>query len=262
MAETIHSVERVLGLIEVLAAASEGSGVGSLARESGLPPSTVHRMLSVLCRAGYARQEVDTDRYVLTPRIFEIGCLAVDRLDLRSIGQQHLRQLRADTCETAHLCILDDDTALCIDRAVSENVNRIDPPVGYRNPLHSTAVGKVFLAFGKPEETAQWISRLDLKRYTPHTTCSPGELRTDVRTTSEQGYAVDWDENELGIRCIAAPVFDHAGSLVAALGISGPSVRLTDVRREALARSVIDAAEAFSKDLGYRGALVELQRRR
>ena len=261
MTKTIYSVERVLGLIELLAELPEGAGIAQIAHASGLPPSTVHRMLRVLCSAGYMRQDCESDRYMLTPKLFEIGSLVVDRLDLRSVGGPHLRQLRADTSETAHLCILDGLSALCIDSAVSANRNRIDSPVGHRDPLHSTAVGKVFLAFATPEEAADRISRIDLPRYTSHTICTPGELKEDLQATRDQGYALDWDANELGVRCIGAPVFDHTGSLVAAVGISGPSVRITDDRRDVLARCVTDSAENFSKDLGYRVALAELQGR-
>jgi IclR family KDG regulon transcriptional repressor len=262
MTKTIHSVDRVLGLIELLSQQPEGAGVGQIAQASGLPPSTVHRMLRVLCAAGYARQDCESDRYMLTPKLFEIGSRIVDRLDLRSVGGVHLRQLRAETSETAHLCVLDGLSALCIDSAVSPNRNRIDSPVGHRDPLHSTAVGKVLLAFARPEEAADTMSRLDLPRYTPRTICAPGELKQDLAITRDRGYALDWDENELGARCIGAPVFDHTGSLVAAVGISGPSVRLTDDRRDVLARCVVDAAENLSKGLGYHIALAELERRR
>ena len=234
MAKTIYSVERVLGLMEILSEHPDGAGIAQIANASGLPPSTVHRMLRVLCAAGYTRQDCESDRYMLTPRLFEIGGRVVDRLDLRSVGGAYLRQLRADTSETAHLCILDGLSALCIDSAVSANRNRIDSPVGHRDPLHSTAVGTAFLGFAKPEEAAEMISRLDLPRYTPNTICTPGELKQDLQVVRDRGYALDWDENELGVRCIGAPVLDHTGEVVAALGISGPSVRIPEARLDIL----------------------------
>lgn len=258
MAKTIFSVERILGLMELLSEMPEGAGVLQIASASGLPPSTVHRMVRVLCAAGYARQDHQTDRYLLTPKLFEIGSRVVDRMDLRTVGAGHLRQLRAETSETAHLCILDGLSALCIDSAVTTSRNRIESPIGHRDPLHSTAVGKAFLAFSTPEVAADLISRLELSRFTVHTLCAPGELKEDLQRSRERGYALDWDENELGARCIGAPVFNHTGELVAAIGISGPSVRITDARRDALARCVIGAAEGFSKDLGYHRSVVEL----
>lgn len=244
----INAVRRTLQLIERLSEDSSGKRVLQLAEETGLPPSTAHRILQTLSSAGYVRQDANTSVYRLTGKLLDIGSRAVIGRNLREEALPVLRRLRESTGESSHLVVLDGCQALTVESVLSEERNLVDCRVGERAPAHCTAVGKALTAFLPDVE--DFITGLELVRYTEHTICTVAALREELTRVRQMNYAVDWEENEIGIRCIAAPVRDAGCEVVAAVGISGPALRMTDTNLDALARKVMDAAGEISRTIG------------
>lgn len=248
---TINAVERTFKLIECLSENPAGKRVLQLAAESGLPPSTAHRVLQTLARAGYVSQDPDNGPYKLTGRLLDVASRAVTGRPLRVEARRYLERLRDLTGESAHLTVLDGKEAITVESVLSNERNLIDCRVGERPPLHCTAVGKCLIAFKPQNKLEEIISTLELVRFTDHTICTVAGLKDDLARVREVGYALDWDENEFGVRCIAAPVRDASGDVIASIGVSGPAIRITDDKRDFLAAHVSSVATDISRDLGW-----------
>lgn len=247
---TINAVERTLRVIERLAEDPEGKGLVQLAGETDLPPSTAHRVLHTLCKAGYAAQEKASGRYRLTAKLLEVSRQGVVSRSLREAALAPLSHLRDETRESAHLAVLDQGLVVTVESFMSTERNLIECRVGERMPVHCSSVGKCLLAYLSETALSRLFGEITLTRHTPHTLCDTEGLQQDLATVRARGYALDWDEHEVGIRCMAAPVRDAAGKVVAAAGISGPSARITEETLPRLAQAVIDAADAISRAIG------------
>ena len=158
-----------------------------------------------------------------------------------------LSQLSNETC---HLGVRDGDCVLYIDKVESPHSLRMVSRVGGTNPLHCTGIGKAILAWLPPDELDEYCSR-PLERRTANTIVAPEILRAELQRTRDRGYAVDDIENEIGVRCVGAPIFDHDGDLVGAVSLAGPTLRMTWERVEQLTAPVIEAAREISARLGF-----------
>jgi len=250
---TIQSVDRALRLLERLSENPSGKRLLQLANETRLPASTVHRALQTLFQAGYVCQDPVTGAYRLTGKLLEIASYAVAGRTLREEAIPHLRKLRDKTRESAHLVVLDGVYALTVESVISTERNLVDSYVGERVPLHCTAVGKVLLASLPLDKLEDVLLHLELTRFTENTICTVSALRDHLKAVREMGYALDWEENEIGIRCIAAPVRNAVGEVVAAIGISGPATRIREDTRGEIINSVVEVAADLSCSIGYPG---------
>lgn len=249
--KSINVLQRALQLMECLSESSGGKRILQLAEDAGLPPSTTHRILQTLAAMGYVRQDSINGVYRLTGKLLDIGGRAVVGRSLREEALPHLRRLRELTGESSHLVVLDRKVALTVESVLSEERNLIDSRVGERAPVHCTAVGKCLIAY--LPELEDFLSRLELKRFTDNTVCTVSGLLEELTRVREQGYALDWEENEVGIRCIAAPVMGASCEVVASLGISGPAVRVTEETLEKLISQVKGVACDISQAIGWNG---------
>lgn len=171
-------------------------------------------------------------------------------LDLRRSARPHLERLAAETGETVHLSILSDDKALCIDKLDTSRSMRMASFVGFLDPLHCSGVGKALLAFQDEPVRQQLMTRMQFEAHTPHTITDPERLAAQVAEIRIRGYAIDDEEIEQGLRCVAAPIRDHSGAVTAAVSISGPTTRVTDANLADLVKAVQGCARAISRDLG------------
>jgi DNA-binding IclR family transcriptional regulator len=172
-------------------------------------------------------------------------------LDLPELARPSMRELNRITNETVHLGILDSGNMLYIAKVSSPQSVRMDCIVGTRNPLHCTAMGKALLAFLPPEERDTLLEQITLAPRTPKTITDRATLEQHLEMVRAQGFAIDDIENEDGIRCVGAPIFDHMGRATAAVSVSGPAYRLSNVQLEELAQATIKAGNAISAELGY-----------
>lgn len=250
----LRSVDNALSLLECFTADGGELGVTELSRTLGLGKSTVHRLLTTLCRRGYVVRSPQTDKYRLGLKAFEVGAHAIGVLGLRESAAPVLAELQAATRETVHLGVLDGWEVVYIDKIDSQQTLRMYSRVGRRAPLHCTALGKVLLA-SMPESKLARFLRRRLKAYTPATIVDPARLAANLATVRRDGCALDNEEFELGLRCAAAPIRDLSGDVVASVGIAGPAVRLSAERLGAMAARVRHAAAAISASLGFKSGM-------
>ncbi|QGP90693.1 Transcriptional regulator KdgR [Neomoorella glycerini] len=248
----VQSLEKGLKILEALAAAAEGVGLSDLSRRLGLNKSTVYRMLATLKAYGYVDQEQATGKYTLGLKILDLSGSLLERLDARIIAHPYLKELAARSQEVAHMVVRDGPEAVYVDKVEGNRTIRMYSQIGRRVALHSTAVGKAILAFLPPEEIEKVIASRGLPRFTPRTITTMTALQAELARVRECGYAIDDGENEEGIRCVGAPIFDHRGQVVAALSISGPTLHFTLERVPGLGQLVRQAGEEISRRLGYR----------
>ena len=247
----IQVINRALRVLDTLPEKEEGFGVLELAERLGLPNATVHRILATLKKEGYVIQDPSTEKYKLGPKILTLAKRVLENQNLRQIALPYLKELKETTGETAHLIILEGEEAICVESVESSNNMRMCSPVGEKNPLHCTAVGKVLLAY-LPEEARESFLEKPLTRYTPNTLTSPEELRRELEKIRRDGYALDREEYQVGVRCIAAPIIDSGGKVPAAVGISYPSFRVTKEKEKEFIHKVKEVAFQISRDYeGY-----------
>ncbi|MGI9863118.1 IclR family transcriptional regulator [Moorella naiadis] len=248
----VQSLEKGLKVLEALAAAGEGVGLSELSRRLGLNKSTVYRLLTTLKAYGYVEQEAATERYTLGLKVLDLSSSLLDRLDVRAVAHPYLKELAAASQEVAHMVIRNNGEAVYVDKVEGNRTIRMYSQIGHRVAMHSTAVGKAMLAFLPPEEVAKIIAGKGLPRFTPRTITTMAALEAELDRVRESGYAIDDSENEEGIRCVGAPIFDHRGRVVAALSISGPTLHVTPERVPELGQLVRQAGWEISRHLGYK----------
>jgi DNA-binding IclR family transcriptional regulator len=258
----VQSIERASTLLDLLSRSPQGLNLGALSEMAGLSKATAHRLLSTLSYLGYVRQIESTRNYALGFKLAELGNLLLNQLDLRNTAKPHLIRLAEKVQETVHLVVRDGDKALYIDKvdlhpreAGLQMVSRL----GLRASMNTCAVGKVLLASLPLSEAKAFCDTHELPKKTEHTIDNASELLKHLATVRKHGYAVDNEENELGIRCVAAPVFDDTGKVAAAISTSGPATRISLEQIETkLNNYVRRAALAISHDLGFRGSATML----
>ena len=238
-----------VALVEAVHASGRPLRLGELVEASGLPRPTALRLLEVLLEQRLLHLE--DGAYALGSRLAVWGEAYLDGLDLRVHAEDLMRALAEETRETCFLGVLDERMVLYIAKADSPQAVRPAARVGTRNPLHSTGIGKALLAFGPPGVVASYVQG-PMPRQTPNTFTDPAHLLDELEATRVRGYAIDDVENEDGVRCVAAPVRDHAGRIVAALSVSAPAYRFALDDLPVLAPRVLAVAGELSRRIGHR----------
>jgi IclR family KDG regulon transcriptional repressor len=245
----------VAAAILVLKAFSEEDaeiGISSLAKRLGQSKSTAHRLATTLLAGGMLEQNPDNGRYRLGVELFALGALVRHRLDVSNQAMPYLRSLRRQTGETVHLAILDNTSIMYLHNLESTQAIRMRSYIGVRKPAFCTAEGLAILAF-RPEQVITNVLQENRAARTPKTKTASGDLLRALEQVRAEGYAIDDEESELGMRSIAAPIRDMTGVVVAAVGIGGPTQRLTKKALRGMAVLLLDCAETISNRVGYRG---------
>ncbi|MFH1567734.1 MAG: IclR family transcriptional regulator, partial [Gemmatimonadota bacterium] len=250
---TIQALDRGLMVLEALAASAGDASLSQLAAQFPWHKSTTLRLLNTLVQHGQAERDPESSRYRLGLGILRLSSALGRRLDLRERAREPVRKLADRARETAHLAILDRGEAVVLEQAETAERIRIITYIGMRMPCHCTALGKALLAFLPKEELDRQCDSRALERYTDRTIVDPKELRLHLAEVREQGYAFDDEESYAGMSCLAAPVRDRDGRVVAAVGISGPSGRMHSPKYEGAVRAVMEAAGQVSERGGGGG---------
>lgn len=247
-----QSVEKTLQIIEAMASAREPVRLGDLARQVGMPTSTTLRMVGTLVEHRYAYQDQTTLRYALTLKFAQIGSMVSARFSIRDVARPYLCAL-SDRCDESSCLAIEEDMEVIYLDVVDgpDGMLKITQRIGKRAPMHSTGVGKLLLTQYTPEALQRLIQIKGLVQLTPNTKSSPDALMAELDAIRAQGYALDDEECELGARCVAAPVRNYDGRIVAAISVSGPVSRMTRERALALAPVVTDAAQKISASLAF-----------
>jgi IclR family acetate operon transcriptional repressor len=246
----ITALQRGLRLLQLFSESRHGLTAKQVAARSRLPVSTVHRFLANLEGAGFLNCGAD-GVYHLGFACFAIGQAALAQLDIRRVSLPYLVELNRQTRETLHLTVRHGLSAVYVEKLDSPEQLRIHSRIGAAVPLYCTAVGKVMLAYMPDEERKQVLPQLSLKRLTTNTVGSLQELEAELSRVRKNGYACDLEEHELHIRCVAAPIWDHSGSVNASLSITAPMVRMTVSRLRQLAPLIQAAGLQISRELGF-----------
>jgi len=247
------SVNKALAIIECLALGNGPRGVSELAREIGLTKSNIHRLLQTLEMRGYVSKAVETSKYDLTLKLWELGMRLPDRLDIKRIALPVMSQLAEDTRETVNLSVLSGFEVIYVDKIDSPEPVRAHAPLGGRAPAYCVATGKVLLAHLPPEK----LDGIEphLVRHTSSTIATVPDLHRALAKIREAGFGISRGELRDSVWGVAAPILDSSGRVVAAIGISGPATRLRARQMAAVTPIVMAAAQTISRNMGYGGPM-------
>lgn len=246
---SIQVIGRMTRLLDALADSPAPAGLKHLAQSAGLHPSTAHRILSAMVNDRMV-ERVEPGSYRLGMRLIELGNLAKSRVSVREHALPFMRELHAATGEAVNLSVRREDEIVYIERSSSGRaMMRVVNVIGGRAPLHITAVGKLFLLEDGPAGLRDYAKRTRLPANTRNSLTSVAALEKELEKVRRQGYALDQEEAELGVRCIGAGIHDDDNRLVAGLSVSAPAERM----KLAWAQLVKDTAEKISRSIGWSG---------
>lgn len=247
----VKSVYRAIKILEAFNA-DEGMTVTEISKRLRFPKSSVHQILNTLTNENILKKNPLTNRYFLGVKLFILGDRARANLEIRKVAEPLLKKLKEIFDETVHLTVLNNDEVLYIECFESSKLLRPFQIIGYRAPLHCTAVGKAMMAFMSKQDIDRVIRTKGLPRFTKNTLTDKMSLLKDLKAVVNRGYSVDNIEHEQGVRCIGAPIRNHEGQVFAAVSVTWPSQRLKLGRIPKFAKTVIAKANEISQRLGYR----------
>jgi DNA-binding IclR family transcriptional regulator len=247
---SIQVIERMMSLLDVLANTPEPATLKMLSQATGLHPSTAHRILAVMTHSRLVERH-DPSTYALGIRLLELGNIVKSRISLSEVALPFMQKLHDTIDESINLGIRDKDEIIYIERTSSgHSAVRVVYLVGGRAPLHLTSLGKLFLAAEKSAEVRAYAKRTGLPGKTPHSLTSLAALEKELDKIRRHDLAYDNEEAEIGLRCLASPIRDEQGTIVAGLSISAP----IDRHESSWTNQIKAATEAISSALGYRAA--------
>jgi DNA-binding IclR family transcriptional regulator len=248
----VPSVERALAVLEILAESKRGFSISEMARRLGVPKSSIHLILTTLERRGYLVKNPQSRRYFVGLKLVSLAYLALDGFEVRERAVPFLLSLAAKTGLGVHMAVLEGNEAVLIERIESPGLVKLNTWVGQRMHVNCTALGKALVAFLPEEEFKRTVQAKRLIKHNQNTISSMVKFREELTRVRAAGYAVDDEEEEVGVRCVGAPVFDHLDRVVAALSVAGTTTQIPGNRIEELARLVQDTGTRISRELGYR----------
>lgn len=252
MGQVIGSLDRGLRILDMLGTSTEPLGVAEIAGELDVDKSTAYRLLQTLQARQYVRQ-VETGQYRLGSKCIQLGSQALKTIDVRAQARPFLEELADQTGQTVHLATMVGDRAVYVGRVQGRSVITISTEVGMEAPGHCSASGKALFAYLPDKRLEEIFNERKLHQYTAKTITDLAALKKHLRQVIEQGYAIDDEERYPGVRCVAAPVFNHQGQVVASLSVSSPSSQVDLNQIEALKELVVNQVGKLSAQLGYDG---------
>ncbi len=247
----VQTIDRTLDIIELLATAKEGLGVTEIGHNIGLHKSTVHRLLTALLNRGYIEKDLKNYTYKIGLKFIEISGLFLKKLELKTEALPFMRRLAEIFGQPVHLAILEGTDVVYIEKVELVNSIRMYSQIGRRVPAHCSAIGKILLAGLNAEHLREVLENIKFEKFTPNTIVSKEELQLEIELVKKKGWAVDNEEHEPNIRCIAAPIIDYTGKIIAAVSVSGESHIINLESDLEIPGHVIETAANISKRMGY-----------
>lgn len=248
----IQSVERALKILDLFDEYDTELRITDISERLLLHKSTVHSLLKTLRKHQYIEQNPDNGKYRLGLKLFERGNYVIRTLDLRTIAKDHLIELSRNTGRTVHLVILDGKEGVYIDKVEGPASMVLYSRIGRRVPIHSSGVGKALASFQSDDELENILIDYDFIQQTPKTISSKEQFLKEVETIREKGYAIDYEENEPGVCCVAMPIRDHTEKVIAAVSISTTVTQFAEEQLEKTVSALQKTTDQISKELGYR----------
>jgi len=247
-----QSTAKAIAIIELLAQSQTPMRLRDISQELGLNASTAARFLNALQNCGYVDQEPESQRYFLTYKICRIANMVSGKTSLQSITHPHLVALSEQFHEALCVSVEQDMNMVYIDVAASHDQTLLSVQrVGNISPMHCTGNGKLLLLNYTPQKLAHFVATCGLRRYTAHTITTWDELVRELEAIRARGFAYDNEECEVGVRCVAYPIRDYTGLVVAGISVTGPVVRMTDAAIRAFQEALEATATEISRSLGY-----------
>lgn len=250
--DLVQSVDRTLTILEVLSDYSDGLGITEISERVNLHKSTVYRLLSTLIYKGYVVQDEESSKYKITFKLFELGSKKVDKLDLLKSSKPYTKMLMESVNEVVHLIIREDNEIVYIDKVEANNTISMKSRIGNRAPMYCTATGKAMLAFLPEEEILKIWKSSKIIRLTENTITDFILYKKELQEIKKIGYAIDDEENEMGVKCVGAPIFNIKGNVAGAISVSGPIHRITEDKMDFISKEVIKYANMISEEIGYK----------
>lgn len=250
--EQVTSVDRALTILELLAEKNQGVSTSDLSRRVRIPKSSMSYLLRTLVARGYVRRDPETGHHTLGIRLLSLGGQAMQGLELRDIAMPHLRHVVERTHLDTHLAILDHGDAVYVERIESPGFIKMATWIGRRMVPHVTGVGKALICCHERAAVEELLAIHPLRPITPKTITTLPRLMAELEKTRQRGYAIDDEEHEARVRCIAAPVFAATGEVVAAIGVSGTVGQISDDALPKIGNLIRSTALKFSGQLGGR----------
>lgn len=246
----VRALERGLQVLGAFADGLSQASLQELHQQLGLNKATLLRLLDVLHRAGFVDHDPESGKYRLGVRAFEVGNAYLANLPIEQLAQPYLQDLSEQTGQTSNLGVLAGHEVVHVATVVPDRPLRFHTRVGFRDALHWTALGKLLAAHMEPDELQDYLTRAPFPRRTPSTITDAPAFLAELDQVREAGFAEDREESVAGLRCLAAPICDATGRVVAAVSISGLAHEFGDAQRSTLAEAVLRSARAISRRLG------------
>ncbi len=252
-ASSVQSLDRAFDLLEHLCRSRNGMTIGALSAETGLHKSTVHRLLATMCMRGYVQHDSETSIYRPGMRLCELSSYIMENMDVIERARAPMERLSHSTGETVHLVMQEERDIVYIHKVDSvSSAIRMFSRIGMRRPLYCTGVGKAILATWADDEVRTLWRASNVRPWTPYTIVDEDAFFKELAQVRRLGYAMDNEENELGVRCIATAIPDYRGRASYALSISAPLSRMTDERVASLRIPLMDARDEIAAAIGGR----------
>ncbi len=248
-ASNVKALERALLLIGIVAEADSLS-LTDLSQRAGIPASTAHRLLITLQNFGYLEFRPDSQQWSIGVEAFRIGSSFARRIKVVDAGRPMLRELMAQTGETANMAVADSGDVVFVSQVETHEPIRAFHRPGTRAHMHASGIGKALLAHFDAARLDTWMRDKGLAAYTDNTICEPQALRRELETTRNRGWAIDNEERTLGMRCVAAAIYNAHGEAIAGISVSGPTVRIPDRVLNEYGVLVRQAADRITESIG------------
>lgn len=249
----IKVLDKSLSVLDILFQNNAPMSITGISKKLGIYPSTIHRILDTLKYRGYVEQNSDDQKYLLGLKLVELGMTRYHQISLAKEVSPFLKELVDECHETVHLGILYHENVLYIAKEDSPQTIRMVSRVGRRASLYSTGLGKILLAYLSEKERKKIIAHIKIRRFTENTITNKIELEKELEQVRKQDLALDREENEKEVYCIAVPIKNYRGKVIAALSISSPTYRINAQRKKFLKKSIHCMGRKISKRLGYNG---------
>lgn len=248
----IQSLDRALQILDLFDEQNPELRITEMSSRMNLHKSTLHSLLKTLQKHGYIEQDEASGKYRLGLKLLERGQFLLQNMDIRTVARKTLEELSRTTGQTTHLVIRDGREGVYIDKVEGEKAAIRYSRIGRRVPLHTSAVGKVLAAFLPPDELKALLADYAFVRHTPNSITDRETFLAEIERVRKEGCATDREENEPGVRCVAAPVFDHAGKIAGAISISTLASAVGDEALRSLAALLVQGAKDISGAMGFR----------
>lgn len=251
MEKGVQTLDRALNVLELLAVQKSGLGVTEIGQQVGLHKSTAHRLLGALLNRGYVEKDSETGLYKIGLKVVEISALHLNSIELKTEASPYLHTLSAISTQPVHLATLMDGEVVYIEKVDTVTSIRLYSHIGRRVPAHCSGVGRALYLDYTDLELTELFKGYDFIPYTPNTITNLGKFVDQMHHFRDLGYIIDDEEHQLGVRCIAAPIRDYRGKIIASVSTSGDKSIISPDRDQELAGHVLHCAQQISRRMGY-----------